>query len=71
MIEMHLEIEKLAVLSDFNLKLKPTYRRLKKQRDENRKLSLTEDDTPKVEDDKIPVFVLDEDEKVIEKVIGI
>lgn len=71
MLELHLEIEKLAVLSDFNLKLKPTYRRLKKQRDENRKLSLTEDNTPKVEEDKIPVFVIDEDEKVVEKVMGI
>lgn len=71
MMELHLEIEKLAVLSDLNLKLKPVYKRLKKQRDGNRKLSLTEDDTPPIEEDKIPCVIIDEEDKVIEKVIGI
>ena len=69
-IELHLEIEKMCVYSDFNLKLKPVYRRLKKQRDEDRKLSLTQDDTPKVEREKMECIMITDDEKPIEKIIG-
>jgi hypothetical protein len=70
MIELHLEVEKMGVMSDFNLSLKPVYKRLKKQRDENRKLSLTEDDTPPVEEDKMTIMVIDEKEEVVDKITG-
>jgi hypothetical protein len=69
-IELHLEIEKMAVYSDFNLAIKPVYKRLKKQRDEDRKLSLARDDTPKVERDKMQCILITEDEKPLEKIIG-
>jgi len=67
MIEMHLEIEKMGVMSDFNLQLKPVYKRLKKQRDEKRKLSLTKDDTEPIEEDKMTIMTIDENDKIIEE----
>ena len=70
MLELHLEVEKMGIMSDFNLGLKPVYKRMRKQRDENRKLSMTQDETEPVEEDKIPVMVVDEKEQVVEKIIG-
>ena len=70
MLEAHLEIEKMAVMSDFNLRLKPIYKRLKKQRDEDRKLSLAKDETEKIEHDRFEVRIIDQEEKVLETIIG-
>jgi len=67
MIELHLEVEKMGVMSDFNLSLKPVYKRLKKQRDEKRKLSLTKDDTEPIEEDKMDIMTIDENDKIIEE----